>query len=266
MRPDRNDGSWAIARRPPEPRLEERSKTCHEMDRMKTRFGLSPMIVGCVASAAQLRRYARRPPTSCDLLEVRLDLTGGNNGHWKDQCAAIRDQGLPVLLTIRNAQEGGGWRGREAERLALYLAGMQYVSAIDLEINTRAFEKLAHTARRFGVRVVGSFHDFRGTPDAARLSAIEARGRRQGANVVKIATMVKTSADLARVLALPAQFKKPVSIIGMGPLGAVSRVALPCAGSCLVYGYLGQATAPGQLSCRTLARELERWGVRHPPA
>ncbi|HHX98950.1 MAG TPA: type I 3-dehydroquinate dehydratase [Kiritimatiellia bacterium] len=230
---------------------------------MKTRFGICPMIVGCVATADPLRRYARRPPASCDMLEVRLDLIGADNGSWKERCAAIRDKGMPVLLTVRSAQEGGEWRGREAERLALYLAGMPYVSAIDLEINTRAFEKVAQTARRFGVRVVGSFHDFRGTPDVARLVAIEARGRRLGADVVKIATMVQSSGDLARVLALPAQFKKPVSILGMGPLGAVSRVALPCAGSCLVYGSLGAATAPGQLSCRTLARELKRWGVRN---
>ena len=91
---------------------------------MKTRFGICPMIVGCVATADLLRRYARRPPASCDMLEVRLDLMGANNGSWKERCAAIRDKGMPVLLTVRSAQEGGEWRGREAERLALYLAGM----------------------------------------------------------------------------------------------------------------------------------------------
>ena len=117
---------------------------------MKTRFGICPMIVGCVATADPLRRYARRPPASCDMLEVRLDLIGADNGSWKERCAAIRDKGMPVLLTVRSAQEGGEWRGREAERLALYLAGMPYVSAIDLEINTRAFEKVAQTARCLG--------------------------------------------------------------------------------------------------------------------
>ena len=70
-------------------------------------------------------------------------------------------------------------------------------------------------------------------------------------------------ADLARLYAVPAQAQGLVSVMGMGPLGAVSRVALPCAGSCLVYGALEKATAPGQLTCRELARELVRWGVRN---
>jgi 3-dehydroquinate dehydratase type I len=74
--------------------------------------------------------------------------------------------------------------------------------------------------------------------------------------------MVRDSKDLARLFALPACAKGPICILGMGELGAVSRVSLPCVGSCLAYGSLGKATAPGQLTCRQLAKELARWGVR----
>lgn len=229
---------------------------------MRTRFGTSPLIVGCVGSEAQLRRCAQRLPPHCDLLEVRLDLTGLCQGEWMALCAAIRKRGMPVLLTIRDESEGGGWRGREAERLALYLAGLKSVSAVDVEIGAPALALLVEAARRRGVKVVGSFHDFGGTPDLARLARVEARGRRMGADVVKIAAMVKISSDLARLMAVPAQATGPICVLGMGPLGAVSRVALPCAGSCLAYGSLGKATAPGQLTCRELARELVRWGAR----
>ena len=229
---------------------------------MKTRFGKCPMIVGCIGSAAQLRRCAKRVPPDCDMLEVRLDLTGLCGGRWKEHCEAIQRQGLPVLLTIRDEREGGEWRGREAERLALYLAGLKSVSAVDMEIGAHALEILAHTAHRYGVKVVGSFHDFAGTPDAAYLQMVETRGRRIGVDVVKIATTVKNPADLARLYAIPVQAKGPVCVLGMGRLGAVSRVALPCAGSCLAYGSLGRATAPGQLTCRQMAKELARWGVR----
>ena len=112
------------------------------------------------------------------------------------------------------------------------------------------------------MKVIGSFHDFGATPDAARLAAVEVRGRAQGADVVKIAAMVKDARDLARLFALPAQARGPICVLGMGDRGGVSRVALPCAGSCLAYGSLGKATAPGQWSCRNLAKELARWGVR----
>jgi 3-dehydroquinate dehydratase I len=229
---------------------------------MKAQFGKTPLIVGCVGSAAMLRRCARKLPADCDMLEVRLDLTGLCGGEWVELCATIRKRGMPVLLTIRDEVEGGEWKGREAERLALYLAGLKSVSAVDVEIGAHALEIVAQAAHRRGVKVVGSFHDYGGTPELARLLAMETRGRRMGAKVVKIVTMVKTPADLARLFALPAHAKGPVCVMGMGKLGSVSRVALPCAGSCLAYASLGKATAPGQLTCREMATELARWGVR----
>ena len=229
---------------------------------MKTRFGKDPMIVGCIGSAALLRRCAKTAPANCDMVEVRLDLTGFCGGKWIGQCEAIQKQGLPVLLTIRSQREGGEWRGREAERLALYLAGLKSVSAVDVEIGSHALELLAQAAHKRGVKVVGSFHDFVATPDLARLEVVEIRGRAMGADVVKIATTVKDARDLARLFALPAQAQGPICVLGMGDRGGISRVALPCAGSCLAYGALGKATAPGQWSCRDLAKELARWGVR----
>lgn len=227
------------------------------------RLGRQPWIVGCVATEAALRRHARKAPRDCDWLEVRLDLIGFCGGQWVELCAAVQKRGRPVLLTIRAAREGGQWRGGEADRLALYLAGLRSVSAVDMEIGVPTLGGLAKAAHSQGVHVIGSFHDFKGTPDLARLRAVEIRGRRRGADIVKIATTVRTPADLAHLFALPAQAKGPLCVLGMGDRGAISRVALPCAGSCLAYGALGPATAPGQLTCRQLAKELARWGVRH---
>ena len=196
------------------------------------------------------------------MLEVRLDLTGLCGGAWPALCQAIQKQGRPVLLTIRHAREGGAWRGSEEERLALYVEGLGAVSAVDVETGSSILKNLATAAHRRRVQVVGSFHDFKGTPTLAQWKSVERRGRRLGADVVKMAAMVNTPADLARLLAMPANAKGPFCVLGMGDLGSVARVALPCAGSCLAYGSLAAATAPGQLSCRQLARELVRWGAR----
>lgn len=229
---------------------------------MKRRLGKDPLIVGCVATEALLRRCARRAPADCDWLEVRLDLAGPCGGAWPELCAAAARRGRPVLLTIRSAREGGRWRGREAERMALYLHGLDVAAAIDVEIASPAFGLVAADARRRGVAVVGSFHDFRGTPGAERLALLETRGRALGADVVKIAAQVRNAGDLARLFALPARAQGPICVLGMGGKGGISRVALPGAGSCLAYGALEAATAPGQLRCRDLAKELARWGVR----
>jgi 3-dehydroquinate dehydratase-1 len=228
---------------------------------MDRRLGIKPLIVGCVATEARLRRCARRAPADCDWIEVRLDLTGPCGGEWAGVRGGRRN-GRPVLLTVRSAREGGRWRGREAERTALLLRGLDVAAAVDLEIAAPSFGRVAQAASRRGVAVVGSFHDFRAVPGAARLAAIEARGRAQGADVVKIAAQVRNAADLARLFALPARSQGPICVLGMGPLGAIARVALPAAGSCLAYGALEAATAPGQLRCRDLARELARWAVR----
>ena len=153
---------------------------------MPRRLGKDPLIVGCVASEAALRRCARKAPADCDWIEVRLDLTGLCGGAWGNLCAAAGKRGRPVLLTIRSAREGGRWRGREAERLALVLHGLDVAAAVDLEIAAPAFGLVAEAAHRRGVKVVGSFHDFGGTPDLARMARVEARGRRMGVDVVKI--------------------------------------------------------------------------------
>ena len=224
--------------------------------------GTDPLIVGCVSTEAALRRCARRAPAACDWIEVRLDLVGLCGGRWVELCASAQARGRPVLLTIRAAEEGWAWRGPEAERLALYLAGLRAVTAVDMEIGAHALMTLARAARSCGVQVVGSFHDFRGTPELSKLRAVETRGRHMGADIVKIAATVETAKDLAVLFALPAHAKGPICVLGMGARGAVSRRALPAAGSCLAYGALGSATAPGQPTCRELARDLARWGVR----
>ena len=229
---------------------------------MKTRFRRDPLIIGCVSTAGGLRRCARRRPAFCDMVEVRLDMTGLCGGDWQTLCGAIQQSGMPVLLTIRSPAEGGHWTGRESERLALYSAGFSSVSAVDLEIRSHAFQLLAKKAHRSGIKVVGSFHDFHRTPELACLQQIVVKGRRLGADVVKIATMVRTSRDLARLFAVPYKVSGRVCVMGMGSRGMISRVALPGAGSCLAYGALNASTAPGQLPVRRLAWELAHWGIR----
>jgi 3-dehydroquinate dehydratase-1 len=44
--------------------------------------------------------------------------------------------------------------------------------------------------------------------------------------------------------------------MGMGPLGKVSRLVLPSAGSLLVYGYLDRPQVEGQWPAEEVARRL----------
>ena len=76
-------------------------------------------------------------------------------------------------------------------------------AAVDLEIAAPSFGRVAQAASRRGVAVVGSFHDFRAVPGAARLAAIEARGRAQGADVVKIACLAQLVNTIAPIMTEP---------------------------------------------------------------
>ncbi len=52
--------------------------------------------------------------------------------------------------------------------------------------------------------------------------------------------------------------RQTLAVMGMGPLGRVSRLALATAGSVLNYGYLGSGPqVPGQWSAATLRERIE---------
>ena len=83
------------------------------------------------------------------------------------------------------------------------------------------------------------------------------RGKAAGADIVKIAARVSDSKQLGRLLTLFAgRISVPLSLMGMGPLGKVSRLLFACAGSVLNYGYLGEPQVPGQWEAVILKKRL----------
>ena len=108
-------------------------------------------------------------------------------------------------------------------------------------------------AHRAGVLAVISCHDFRGTPGLPVLRSKVRRAAAAGADVAKIATLLRSPADLAVLLQL-LSWKSPVplAVMGMGPLGRAARPVLAIAGSVLNYGYLDRPQVPGQISAARL--------------
>lgn len=221
----------------------------------KLPVGRVPRIVGTVISAASVERAARLKTRAFDLVEIRADRIAGE---WRAAGRRLRASGVPLLLTIRSAREGGAWRGRETERKKSYLSALDLADAVDVEIRSRLLKPLARAARRRGRMVIGSFHDFGGTPSQAVLRTMIARGRAAGAHIVKIAVRLKGPDDLARLCELLNESRRPLCVVGMGPRAAAARIALARAGSCLTYGYVDRPVAPGQPSCRELAKRWNR--------
>lgn len=129
------------------------------------------------------------------------------------------------------------------ERIDAYLALLPFAFAIDIELS--CFDSLSSVisaAKSQKTILVGSFHDFEKTPSLDSLTSLIG----QIADIHKFATMVNEPCDLnihRNLLKLPT----PLSVMGMGPLGAEARPEMMQLGSILNYGYLGDTpTAPNQ--------------------
>ena len=222
-------------------------------------LGTRPLVVGAFSSCRTLEHPLDVHALPFDVAEFRIDLIGVDCPDWLASASRLVAEGMPVILTVRHPNEGGHWYLDEQERASVYRTALPFVSAIDVEIGSDIIQSLAGEAHRAGKLVIGSFHDFEKTPDVATLREKIRDGRSKGADVVKLATMIRADADLRSLESLLVDTSSvPLCLLGMGDRGAESRVSLALAGSCLTYGFFDQANAPGQLSAGELRARLRK--------
>lgn len=221
-------------------------------------LGKTPRVAGTIITAEYLRHWAAHPVRlPCDLVELRVD-GFSDFGGWIEIGQQIEAHGTPVFATIRMAAEGGKWTGSETARLRLLEEACDALSGIDVELHASLAESLARRARAAGKLCILSFHDFQKTAPRAELEGILARMQELG-SVAKIAAAANSAEDVETLRALLHRpWKTPICIIGMGSHGRETRLKFPLEGSCLTYGYLDVAGAPGQYSARELMQHFGR--------
>ncbi len=202
--------------------------------------------VASVASANTLAQLAAFPVAqSCDVVEFRADA-------WPQEVElakrAMQACPAPGLLTVRRPEEGGIEDLSLEARRNLMLALLPFAALIDIEIASLVeLQGVVEEARQTQVLVVASAHDFQKTPCQSHLAELMIRAASAGADIVKFAVTPHDAADLQVLTGLLAmRDRPPLSVMGMGPLGRVSRLLCAQLGSCLNYGYLDEATVPGQ--------------------
>ena len=219
-------------------------------------LGDVPRVVGVVSQPATLARLAAGTERDCDIVEVRLDLIGPDTLRWLEDAQAIETRGLPVIVTIRLAAEGGQWNQRDDSRLPLFEEAIGQLSGVDIELRSPIVDQVSALARRHQRALIVSHHDFEKTPPLDELKQIMASAAKLG-SVVKIATLTTTEADVVTLRSLFQENCVAVlCVLGMGALGPQTRIEFPKLGSCLTYGYLDAPVAPGQTSARELMRLL----------
>lgn len=215
--------------------------------------------VGSVADGATLRRLPEMDlPALCDVVEYRVDT-------WPEHAAEALERAqqsaVPVLVTVRRPEEGGQNKLPVAERLRLARMFLPVVQLLDVEIaSLEEMPGLVEEARAMGVTVVASWHDLSGTPPLEVLQRKRDAGIAAGADMVKFAATLHGTADIATLAALLEEpDHPPLSVMGMGVLGRISRLLFAQLGSVLNYGWLDRPTVPGQWPAarlRELIREL----------
>jgi len=211
-------------------------------------------IVGVIMTRANLR-FALRMSAPPDLFEVRLDHLIKHLAEVEDTIKKLR---APIIITARHPLEGGANKLGAPQRAALLLRFLDHASYVDIEL--RALRELRSVHRQARAKKIGliiSFHDWKQTPSLARLRAKARAAIAAGADVFKVATRTDNHTQLQRLLDFfdEQHVDLAVSAMGIGKLGAKSRLELMRRGSVLTYAHLGRASFPGQPSLR----EIQRW-------
>ena len=156
-------------------------------------------IAGVISSRADLDR-AFRMRTPPDLFELRLDAFGAKIGAVRTRIEKI---GAGIIITARHPREGGANQLSARKRRELLLSFLPQAAWVDVELRSAsAMAAVFREARQNGVRIILSFHDFRGTPGARRLDELARQAARLGADLFKVATRTDTPAQLKRLLDL----------------------------------------------------------------
>jgi 3-dehydroquinate dehydratase I len=218
-----------------------------------------PGIVGVIASRADLDRALRmrRPP---DLFELRLDYLTDAADQLQNTLSRLR---APLIITARHPQEGGAGKLSTRQRHDLLTRFLNHADYLDVELRSAsALRRLLAIAATKKVRRIISFHDFKSTPSARVLAAKERAARAHRADIFKVATRADTPMELGRLLNFMTNSgaNLPLAVMGIGQLGAISRVVLARAGSVLIYASLGATNKiEGQLSLEQLRAVGINW-------
>ena len=211
-----------------------------------------PRIVGVIASRDDLEQALRmrRPP---DLFELRLDRLTGVVGRVETKLPKL---GAPIIITARHPNEGGSGRLSLRQRRALLSRFLTHADYLDVELRSaHALRTLLAIAEKKKVRRIISFHNFKSTPSARILAAKAREARSHGADIFKVATRTDTPRELGHLLEFTTsnRLDLALAVMGIGKLGAISRVLLARAGSVLIYASVSAATdVEGQLSLEQL--------------
>lgn len=214
-----------------------------------------------------LEKASKAAQAGPDLLEWRADAWEGiqKPEQIRNLLEKIRKEirQIPLIFTVRTYQEGGSWQGSTKDYVnILQLASESpHADLLDVEFARDPESSLTKTLKSRGKTVIMSRHHFTGTPSLDTMTGCLREMETAGADIRKLAVMPQTPEDVLKLLEATCQCASkgtaPVITMAMGKLGAVSRISGQLFGSCVTFGTVGEASAPGQLELPVLREILK---------
>lgn len=169
-----------------------------------------------------------------------------------------------LLVTFRTKQEGGEREISPEAYLQFYEkvwnSGQADLIDVELSAGETVYNEIIREAAAAGVRSIISCHFFDRTPPSDDLRNLMRMMERSGASILKLAAMPQEQSDVLRLMqeghAFYEKSVKPMIFISMGEMGLTSRLTGELTGSCITFGTVGEASAPGQIDVRELDRTL----------
>ncbi|MEW6088084.1 MAG: type I 3-dehydroquinate dehydratase [bacterium] len=213
-------------------------------------LGRVPIVVGTINdSEVNSGKIKDNIFKKIDIVEIRIDRFKDVSLDYIISVVKKLDESIPnpIIATIRGKKEGGEKVISDKARFEILKNIAQYVDCADIEINSGLFKKapsFLHSKKKI---VIGSYHNFKNTPPNSKIEKILKKGKKGGADIVKIAVTANSRDDLARLIDFTIKNrKKNIITIAMKDIGRISRVLNPILGSLLTYGYVITPSAAGQ--------------------
>lgn len=173
---------------------------------------------------------------------------------------------IPIIFTVRTKNEGGncGVSTDDYVNILKNAAKIREIDLIDVELfkDQPLMQALIGEIQKTGKKVIASNHHFKETPKQEVMQTILAEMETAGADIRKLAVMPSAPEDVLKLLAATLHANKtgqaPVITMSMGSLGALSRVCGQVFGSCVTFGTVGEASAPGQMDLENLRNILAK--------
>ena len=167
---------------------------------------------------------------------------------------------MPLLTTFRIHFEGGVNKLSEEEYFDIcrVLIKEKATDLLDLELfrKTSKLKEIIAEAHENNIYIIMSNHDFDKTPATSELERRLTLMKTYGADIAKIAVMPNSARDVLNLLLATDNMKYklncPLITMAMGDLGKVTRISGEVFGSCLTFGTVGDASAPGQIESTNL--------------